>query len=295
MAKNSIPVRGSFGKSPVFLDAQTLSPDLKSITEIVNIRPIKVNVDLILPSGVEAADGIVDLLQKPIWAVLKRYRTLIDRQAEQALKIVLEKHAEDKAGSNKNAYSDASSALDKANKYISELMEDFRSDLRKAAAKELSTGGKKVSAKELMTIGNASFKEMKIAKGAFAGEVDYSAAEDITKVLKSSTGKWIYCVLLKAGNEGLVTVDKKKPVKKVDWSQMKKELSGSVKVFEGILKPTGTTVTFRFLASQKKTLKDHFLKDAVANSAEGFAPSKCECGEPLPEIPSYAELKKLPS
>jgi hypothetical protein len=294
MSKNSVPVR-SVGKSPVFLDAQSIPPDLKGITEIVNIRPIKVNVDIILPSGIEADDGIVDLLQKPIWAVLKRYRSLIDKQAQQALQIVLEKHADDKAGSNKNAYSEASSALDKANKYISELMEDFRVDLRKAAAKELSASVKKVSAKELMTIGSASFKEMKIVKGAFAGEVNYSAAEDITKILKSSTGKWVYCVLLKAGNDGLVAVDKKKPVKKVDWSQMKKELSGSIKVFEGILKPTGTTVTFRFLASQNEALKDHFLKDAVANSAKDFAPSKCECGEPLPKMLSYAELKKLPS
>lgn len=294
MAKSTaFPVK-VFGKRPVFADVSKLS-SLKGIEEVAEVRPIRVDVDVLLPDAAANRPMVEVVLHKAFQNVVTHTNNLINNQLEQSLQIVLDKHREDQDDANANAYSEATAALDKANKYIKDLMDDFRVELRKAVAKALTADGEKVSAKELMTIGKSSFKEMAIILGAFKTEVSYEAVQDITKDLKTGKGKWMYCALLKTGTEGVLAVDRKKQVKKAEWSKLKKQLPGSVAVIEGVLKPTGNAIEFRFHDPKPDPVSNVLLRSAVTASAEGFKVSQCTCGKPLQAMPSAAELKKLDS
>jgi hypothetical protein len=289
MATTSVPVLVNKSK-PVLVDVSKLTPPV-DVDGIVDVCPAKVDLDLVLPSGFELDTAKEQALQGVFQDVVKRNKRLIDRQLKQALEIVLAKHQEDQANANKNAYSEAKSALDKANGYIKEVVEDFRVDLRKAAAKELSDKGKTLSAKQFMTIGRSAFKEMTIVRGAFQGEVNFDAVEDISKVLSQTKGSWIYCaIVVGTGNNALIAVDKTKEITKQEIGKMKDKLS-SGKSFPGVLRVDGqTTVTLRCF-KRRPTEKD--VKLAIKTCAKQYPSCTPTFGDDLPQMPSRTELKDL--
>lgn len=202
------------------------SDEIKTLKEITDYRPVKIDLEILLPPGKEdefgpqtaLKAGDVETKAKTMQTkaafrdVAARYTDLVTPQLGDALRLTLEKYRFDQQGQT-GGFAAADAALKKANKFVETKFEYFRVDLREAIGKRLG-----ISPKAIMTVGRVATKEIEIATGAFNSEVE--PADD--KVKGNELGaafkkkKWQHCGAAFDSAEGKVLVDPKKKFKKAD-------------------------------------------------------------------------------
>jgi hypothetical protein len=223
------------------------SEDQKVVEDIVKMRPYSVDLELIAPSGTEMRQVAI-----AVASVVERFGKLIGKQAAISFKAIAEGYREDQAG-KKDGYSKAESALDKLNKYVENVMEEFRTELRETAAK--NTGKK---AKQFMTVGRVQVKKFTFVLGAFQGETAVDKKEtpdsdELGAALKYK--KWQHVGLASTRELAKIVVNRKKELKKNELREMSNLFPSEARnglVFSRgmILAESETNLTFEFL---KKT------------------------------------------
>lgn len=226
------PITISVHERLLELSGLGLSSDvLQTIKAITDYRPVKVDVEVLLPAAPEAdakqktklfdADELQQkkfLIQgkAAVREVVARYESALGKQLADALRAVNEKYTQDQAGQS-GCFSAAESILSKISKLIETRFEDFRVDLREAIAKRLE-----LSAKSLMTVGRVSTKEISIVLGSFKSEIDVSddrvRGNDLAGCFKKK--KWQHVGAAFGSSEGKVFVDPKKKFKKADLKKL---------------------------------------------------------------------------
>src|SRR5688572_19830528 len=107
-------------------DCGMVGDDLKTFREIVTRKPIKVELEVMIPASTSKDDALSAAKDH-----CKKTGQLLAKQASAAFPIVVECYREDKNGSTK-AYGEAEAALSKFNKFVEQRIEQFRVELRKA-------------------------------------------------------------------------------------------------------------------------------------------------------------------
>ncbi|MCE9607514.1 MAG: hypothetical protein K8U03_21715 [Planctomycetia bacterium] len=216
------------------------SEEINIVKTITDARPVKIDLEVFLPGPSEPkkpgkssgdpknpdrvaiseaeVEAKAALMQgkAAVREVCNRYDTFLGKPLAQALRLVIAKYNEDQAG-QAGGYAAAEAALSKVNKFIEGKCEDFRVDLRESIAKRLG-----IHAKQLMTVGRVSVKEISILSGSFNSEVDFSddktKGNDLAGCFKKK--KWQYCGAAFDSAEGKVFVDAKKKFKKADLKKL---------------------------------------------------------------------------
>jgi len=239
------------------------SAEYTTIKEITDYRPVKIDVEVLLPAPGGADQKVKDdkfdmgeLQQKrflvqgkaAVREVCAKYETALGKPLTDTLRLVFEKHNQDSAGQS-GCFAAAESALSKISKIIETRFEDFRVDLREAIAKRLE-----LNAKQLMTVGRVATKEISINTGAFKSEVDVTddktKGNDLAGCFKKK--KWQYCGAAFDSAEGKVFVDPKKKFKKADLKKLEELFTederNGLKYAKGqVQADSETKLTFEFL------------------------------------------------
>jgi hypothetical protein len=257
---------------------------VKVLQSIVELRPVKVELQLLLPAGsgkVKTAAGVIDTLNE--------YRKLIAKGAGPVFEQILKSYEEDKQGKT-GCYEAADHALSGLNKYLEKLMEDFRVDLRKAVAKKLD-----ISAKELMTIGRVSARESRLKKGVFTSETAVKAKKeeatggsDLQAAFRTSKD-WQYLGVAFNGKQGRIAVDKRKKFDKTRLADLKE-------LFPEDERRGLTFAAGRLRAQSELTFYIEFLEKAKAklpSSSDTIAEKHIAKGikKQIGKSPTYIEVK----
>lgn len=207
------------------------SDEIKTLKEITDYRPVKIDLEILLPPGQQESAmgpqtalkaGDVETKAKTMQTkaafkeVAARYTSLVSPQLTDALRLTLEKYRQDQQGQT-GGFAAADAALKKASKFVEGKFEDFRVDLREAIGKRLG-----ISAKAIMTVGRVATKEIQIQTGAFKSEVEPAAdkvkGNELGAAFKKK--KWQHCGAAFGPAEGKVLVDPKKKFKKADLKSL---------------------------------------------------------------------------
>jgi len=205
------------------------SDEIKTLKEITDYRPVKIDLEILLPPGSESGgaksgpklseieDKAKSMQAKSAFReVAARYTDIVSPQLTSALRLTLEKYQLDQQGQS-GGYTAADAALKKASKFVEGKFEDFRVDLREAIGKRLG-----ISPKAIMTVGRVATKEIELATGAFNSEVepatDKVKGNELGAAFKRK--KWQHCGAAFDSAEGKVLVDPKKKFKKSDLKSL---------------------------------------------------------------------------
>ncbi|AMV33481.1 hypothetical protein VN12_15245 [Pirellula sp. SH-Sr6A] len=231
------------------------------VREVVTWAPIKLTVELSLPSG-KSAEGF-DPQRNP---ALQRFRERWKKDVGESLSALVRFRNDDRDGDDE-AFKKADSELKRLNSLIEDSFGEFRQVLREAVAEYVnSNGGSKLKANDLMTIGSNSFRALKILPGVFENQTSTpSELLDITKALNRK--KWQYCGVAWKSGVAVLTIRMKKPFKESELKELRESMPegtnrGAHMISGRIRAWSATKVAFEF-PEQPKLPKRKTLASAL--------------------------------
>ena len=143
-------------KKPLRLTVKNLIRS-KIDRKILEVGPFSMDIEVL---GVDEDDLKAGLAaQKVVFDYQSRYK----KEFEALQKKLKSLQAEEQIGKNPKAYDEAKSLVKKMSDELEQDVDEIRVDIREAV--------KKVTKKKTRTIGRTSFREMRLARGAFSGDV----------------------------------------------------------------------------------------------------------------------------
>jgi len=245
------------------------------------ISPAKISlyISLKLPEDAKPKKGKEPLVIDP--AIVKKAKDAAQDRLDQIGKKI-EKTLEDMAKLIYDAFMEkpqdfkrAKTALDKANKFIEELLDDAPSEVREAVYSKT-----KLPADEMSTVNDLTFKNLTIVRGSFETDSadvledppDYSSelkelwsSKNLEKRGKSEQDKslkknTIDCILFENDDDTIVLLGFSGSPKSADW---KKYMNEKPKEYSGTIEPTLEQFTLKVGGglSTKKNLLEKALKN----------------------------------
>lgn len=164
------------------------NPKMEPAYAILTLTPLRVSLDILLPKGVDA-----NVAAKGVKDAGERIRREIRKEFDEMLGTVLLAYERDKKN-DKTAYKDAKKAVKDFNEYAKDLIDDLRDELVLGAAGALKMRG---PYSEFGTIGDVTFREVKIRPAVFKsqGEEDEKEDEeeaDTPGLMRRHAGKWLH-------------------------------------------------------------------------------------------------------
>ncbi len=223
-----------------------LGDDAQLLAQFVYVPELKVELDVILPEEADANEA-----KRAGERFLPKFQEELGKHLAPAARELIRLYEADADG-DKKAYKQAEGVLDKLNKNLEKLMEEFRIELRKAIAKALDN----VKGKDLQTMGRSKFKELYFERGAFKNEISYDGDTDQLEAALKKKG-WQHLGVVYLSEDGLLVITGKKKPRDSDFKKLIQTFgkNGAKKV-SGMLSAAGA-----------KNIKAQFLK------------SECEFGD----------------
>ncbi len=195
--------------------------------KLVKGPSMKVELDVILPAAADkkAAEAAAEKF-------LDDYEAMLHKHLSEGLSSICKLYQENQKNENDEAFGTAEGILDKLNKHLERITDEFRVELRKAIAKKI-----KVDAKDLMTMGRSKFKEMRLLFGNFNNEVSFQPDGEVRSALKSKD--WQNFAVAHINNTGAIHVSGTKKITPSLIKDLIKKAGKGAKVFEGMLRAKG--------------------------------------------------------